>query len=65
MKNFKQKTKKERFRILYEYREKLMRFPNMYKPHSATKATADYYHVTIGTVYNAVKEVRSSLCTQD
>ena len=58
MKNFKEKTKKERFRILYEYREKLMQYPNMYKPHSATKATAEYYRVHINTVYNAIKAMR-------
>lgn len=58
-KDFKKKSKEERYKILYNYREKLMQYPNMYKPHSATVATADYFGTTIMTVYRAVKYIRS------
>jgi len=61
MKNFKQKTKEARHQILYDYREKLMKYPNMYKPQSATKATAEYFRVSIMTVYRAVRDVRKAI----
>jgi hypothetical protein len=59
MKDFKKKSKEARYQILHDYRAKLMRYPNMYKPHSATVATADYFGTTIMTVYRAVKYIRS------
>lgn len=59
MKDFKKKSKEARYQILHDYRAKLMRYPNMYKPHSATVATADYFRTTIMTVYRAVKYIRS------
>lgn len=59
MKDFKKKTKEERYQILHDYRAKLMRYPNMYKPHSATVATANKFNVTVMTVYRAIKYIRS------
>jgi len=59
MKDFKKKTKEERYKIMHDYRAKLMRYPNMYKPHSATVATADYFGISIMTVNRAVKYIRS------
>jgi len=59
MKDFKYKTKSERYKILFDYREKLMRHPNHYRPHAATVETAEKFGVTIMTVYRAVKFVRS------
>jgi len=59
MKDFKKKTKEERYKIMHDYRAKLMRYPNMYKPHSATVATADYFGTSIMTVNRAVKYIRS------
>jgi len=59
MKNFKQKTKEARYQILYDYREKLMQYPNSYRAHAATVATANKFEVELMTVYRAVKFVRS------
>jgi len=59
MKDYKQKTKKNRYQILYDYREKLMQYPNNYRAHAATVATAEKFDVTIMTIYRAVKFVRS------
>jgi len=59
MKNFKQKTKEARYQILYDYREKLMKYPNSYRAHAATVATANKFEVELMTVYRAVKFVRS------
>ena len=59
MKDFKQKTKESRYQILYDYREKLMKYPNSYRPHAATVATAEKFEVELMTVYRAVKFVRS------
>jgi len=59
MKNFKQKTKEARYQILYDYREKLMKYPNSYRAHAATVATAQKFEVELMTVYRAVKFVRS------
>jgi len=59
MKDFKQKTKESRYQILYDYREKLMKYPNNYRAHAATVATAQKFEVELMTVYRAVKFVRS------
>jgi len=59
MKDFKQKTKEARYQILYDYREKLMKYPNSYRAHAATVATAQKFEVELMTVYRAVKFVRS------
>lgn len=59
MKDFKQKTKEARYHILYDYREKLMQYPNSYRAHAATVATAQKFEVELMTVYRAVKFVRS------
>jgi len=59
MKDYKQKTKKNRYQILYDYREKLMQYPNNYRAHAATVATAEKFEVELMTVYRAVKFVRS------
>ena len=59
MKDFKQKTKESRYQILYDYREKLMKYPNNYRAHAATVATAEKFEVELMTVYRAVKFVRS------
>jgi hypothetical protein len=59
MKEFKKKTKEERYKILYDYREKLMQYPLGYAPNAATVATANQFNVTVITVYRAVKYIRS------
>lgn len=59
MKDFKQKTKEARYQILHDYREKLMKYPNSYRAHAATVATAQKFEVELMTVYRAVKFVRS------
>ena len=59
MKNFKQKTKEARYQILHDYREKLMKYPNSYRAHAATVATANKFEVELMTVYRAIKFVRS------
>ena len=58
MKDFKQKTKESRYQILYDYREKLMKYPNSYRAHAATVATANKFEVELMTVYRAVKFIR-------
>jgi len=58
MKDFKQKTKESRYQILYDYREKLMKYPNNYRAHAATVATAEKFEVELMTVYRAVKFIR-------
>ena len=58
MKDFKQKTKESRYQILYDYREKLMKYPNNYRAHAATVATANKFEVELMTVYRAVKFIR-------
>jgi DNA invertase Pin-like site-specific DNA recombinase len=62
MKKVKNKSQK-RYRAIYEYREQLIK--QGYTPSEATEKTANKFDVTIMTVYNAIKEVRSSLCTQE
>lgn len=56
---YKNKTKEARYQILYDYREKLMKYPNNYRAHAATVATANKFEVELMTVYRAVKFVRS------
>lgn len=57
MKTVKNKSQKRYIKI-YEYREQLMK--QGYAPHESTERTAKKFDVTIMTVYNAVKEVRSN-----
>lgn len=52
-----------RYKKIYEHRKQLMK--QGYSPFEATEKTAKKFDVTIMTVYNALKEVRSSLCTQE
>lgn len=57
MKNYKQKTRQERQKILHDYREHLIYGEN-FAPYAATRATAKKFDVEIITVYRAVKAVR-------
>jgi DNA invertase Pin-like site-specific DNA recombinase len=59
MKDFKKKTKEERYKFLYDYREKLMKYPFGYAPNAATVETANKFNVTVITVYRAIKFIRS------
>lgn len=47
-----------RYKIIYKYREKLMKYPSSLRPQTATKLTAEHFGITTMTVYNAVKENR-------
>jgi hypothetical protein len=51
-------NKIERYKKYYLYREKLMEYPNSLRPQVATKYTAEYFGITIQTVYNAIRENR-------
>jgi len=49
-----------RHKIIYKYREKLMKHPTSLRAQIATRKTAEYFDITTMTVYNAVQYVRSN-----